>query len=99
MTILWEFDEKHPKQVSAYGTRSWVILSRPYGTGLPGRVHTSTHVLGYFQPSLRDSHLKRRVLTQTLKPSAEPDQSTGIPSTTCRVHVLPTYWRVGERRE
>ena len=24
MTILWEFDEKHPKQVSAYGTQSWV---------------------------------------------------------------------------
>ena len=24
MTILWEVDEKHPKQVSAYGTWSWV---------------------------------------------------------------------------
>jgi hypothetical protein len=21
MTILWEFDEKHPKQVSAYGAK------------------------------------------------------------------------------
>jgi hypothetical protein len=24
MTFLWEFEEKHPKQVSAYGTQSWV---------------------------------------------------------------------------
>jgi hypothetical protein len=32
MTILWEFDEKHPKQVSAYGTVSWVTFSRPCGT-------------------------------------------------------------------
>ena len=55
MTILWEFDEKHPKRVSAYGTSSrvpaltrawkaqdwtsWVILSRPCGTGLAGHVH------------------------------------------------------------
>jgi hypothetical protein len=23
MTILWQFDEKHPKQVSALGTESW----------------------------------------------------------------------------
>jgi hypothetical protein len=27
MTILWEFDEKHPKQVSAYGTQSWATSS------------------------------------------------------------------------
>jgi hypothetical protein len=32
MTILWEFDEKHPKQVSAYGIASWATLSRPSGT-------------------------------------------------------------------
>jgi hypothetical protein len=24
MTTLWEFDEKYPKQVNAYGTQSWV---------------------------------------------------------------------------
>jgi hypothetical protein len=26
------FDEKHPNQVSAYGTKSWAIFSRPSGT-------------------------------------------------------------------
>ena len=44
MTILWRvltknqrfcgsIDEKHPGQVGAYGTASWVIFGRPYGTG------------------------------------------------------------------
>jgi hypothetical protein len=46
MTILWEFDEEHPKQINAYGTQSWVILSRPRSTS-SGQ-------------ALRDSNLKRR---------------------------------------
>jgi hypothetical protein len=36
MTILWEFDKKHPKEDSAYGTASWVISSRPSGTEFCG---------------------------------------------------------------
>ena len=32
MTILWEFDEKHPNQVGAYGTELWAIPRRPSGT-------------------------------------------------------------------
>ena len=32
MTILWEFDEKPPKQLSAYGVASWATLSRSSGT-------------------------------------------------------------------
>ncbi len=41
MTILWEFAEKHPKQVGAYGTWSWVgwVVSPIVhfrGGGIPG---------------------------------------------------------------
>jgi hypothetical protein len=36
---------------------SWAILSRPYGTGLAGARTPSTDVLGYSQPSLRDSQV------------------------------------------
>ena len=32
MTILWEFDEKHLRQVSAYGTQFWSQFNRPHGT-------------------------------------------------------------------
>ena len=85
----------YPKQVSAYGTRSWV-LSRPYGTGLQGRQQHSR--AGLFQPSLRDSHLKRRVLTQTLKLSAELGSKHGNPlydlSRACASNILEG----GERR-
>ena len=28
MTILWEFEEKHPGQVSAYGTQSWAKFNQ-----------------------------------------------------------------------
>jgi hypothetical protein len=42
MTILWEFDEKHPKQVSAYGTQSGVVFNRPSGTQFRKVVPTQT---------------------------------------------------------
>jgi hypothetical protein len=37
------------------GLMSWGILSRPYGTGSFLEHLPRTHVLGYSQPSLRDS--------------------------------------------
>jgi hypothetical protein len=45
---------------------SWGIFSRPYGT-TRWHVLTQDCVLGYSQPSLRDSILDRLVFTQTLK--------------------------------
>jgi hypothetical protein len=42
MTILWEFDEKHPRQVSAYGTTSWVFSAVPGGTVPPFKILPST---------------------------------------------------------
>jgi hypothetical protein len=43
MTILWELDEKHPKQLSAYGTMPWVTFSRPCGIAL---WHRQQHLIG-----------------------------------------------------
>ena len=37
MTILWEYDEKHQKQVSAYGAQP---LPTPYYEGHPSRPKT-----------------------------------------------------------
>ena len=32
MTILWEFDEKHPKPVSGYENAAWIKFRCPGGT-------------------------------------------------------------------
>src|SRR5579863_6497100 len=29
MTLLWKFEERHSKQISAYGTQSWLPKSKP----------------------------------------------------------------------
>jgi hypothetical protein len=45
MTILWEFDEKHPKQLSVYGTMPSATRSRPSGLVRP-EPHLSKLVVG-----------------------------------------------------
>ena len=56
-----------PKSRKTPGLSSWDILSRPWRDWNGLQILPRTDVLGYSQPSLRDSLLDRRVLTHPLK--------------------------------
>jgi len=47
ITILWEFDEKHPRLVSACGTQPWAKFSRPRskssGQALRDSIYNRSH--------------------------------------------------------
>ena len=49
MTILWEFEEQRPKQVSAHGTTFQAIFSHPYGLRLV--INNSWEMTGLVQPT------------------------------------------------
>jgi hypothetical protein len=53
MTILWEFDEKHPRPVSAYGTQSWAKFSRPRSTSSGQALRASLTDVREFEEPVR----------------------------------------------
>jgi hypothetical protein len=81
----------------------------PDGTGSSSQILPSTGVLGYFQPSLRDSILEPAVLTQTLQSfvnacvhlfSPSSGNSPGIPGLQrfVKFDIFGSFWGLAAQR-
>src|SRR5271156_3885137 len=78
MTILWEFDEKHPKQVSAYAnlphcvstSHKYLSLgkSHPFKYASPGAVHKRRAVPWLPAPQRRPRHTPHKACRETCCP-------------------------------